>query len=85
LKDREAKMTILKDDANEKDIKDQKGNEKARIDDDTAFWLNMTKSGKGVIIVIEDQAFISSLANIKEFAAGERRGVKFNHLRPAED
>ena len=65
----------------EKDQKDQK----ARIDDDTAFWLNMTKSGKGVIIVIDEQAFISSLANIKEFAEGTRRGVKFNHLRPAED
>jgi methylaspartate ammonia-lyase len=81
LKDKEAIMVVFKEKEGEK----QKGDQKARIDDDTAFWLNMTKSGKGVIIVIDEQAFISSLANIKEFAAGERRGVKFNHLRPAED
>ena len=58
---------------------------KARIDEDTAFWLNRTKSGKGVIIVIEDHAFISSLANIKEFVDGTRKGVRFNLLKPVED
>lgn len=64
---------------------EKKDAQKARIDDEVAFWLNITKSGKGVIIVIEDQAFISSLKNIEEFVAGTRRGVKFNLLRPAED
>ena len=58
---------------------------KARIDDDTGFWLNKTKSGKGVIIVIEDQAFISSLTNVREFLDGTRRGVKFSLLLPSED
>lgn len=56
----------------------------ARIDEDTAFWLNKTKSGKGVIIVIEDHAFISSFSNILEFAAGDRKGVRFNLLKPEE-
>ena len=51
------------------------------IDDETAFWLNKTKSGKGVIIVIDDMAFISSVKNIEEFVNGERRGVKFNLLK----
>lgn len=58
---------------------------KARIDEDTAFWLNQTKSGKGVIIVIEDQAFISSLANIREFVDGTRKGVRFNLLKPYKE
>ena len=52
-------MTIL----NKSDVKSDVKNdsEKARIDDDIGFWLNKTRSGKGVIIVIEEQAFISSL------------------------
>lgn len=58
---------------------------KVRIDDEVGFWLNTTKSGKGVIIVIEDQAFISSMTNIKEFADGGRKGVKFSLLRKQED
>ena len=79
-------MAILPDENDiQKKPMEQKTDGKVRIDDDVAFWLNMTKSGKGVIIVIEEKAFISSLANIKEFVAGTRRGVKFNHLRPAED
>ena len=60
---------------------EQKAN-KARIDDGVGFWLNNTKSGKGVIIVIEDQAFISSKSNLKEFVSGGRKGVKFNLLKP---
>ena len=57
----------------------------SRIDDTESFWLNVTKSGKGVIIVLDDRAFISSLVNIEEFAAGTRKGVKFSLLRPVED
>lgn len=56
-----------------------------RVDNDTGFWLNKTRSGKGVIIVIEDQAFISSVTNLQEFVAGDRRGVRFNLLKPKED
>lgn len=59
--------------------------QKARIDDEVSFWLNKTKSGKGVIIVIEEDAYISSLINVQEFVAGTRRGVKFNLLRSTND
>ena len=68
---------------NKYENKDQ--DKKTRIDDETSFWLNKTKSGKGVIIVIDDQAFISSLANVKELIDGNRRGVKFSLLVPSED
>ena len=69
--------------ANKYENKDQ--DKKTRIDDEINFWLNKTKSGKGVIIVIDDQAFISSLANVKELIDGNRRGVKFSLLVPSED
>lgn len=68
-----------------KDESEGKEASTVRIDDDVGFWLNKTKSGKGVIIVIGNDAFISSLINIKEFAEGKRRGVKFNQLKPKED
>ena len=71
--------------AEQKDQEQPKEDVKSRIDDETGFWLNKTKSGKGVIIVIEDAAFISSLANVKEFIDGTRRGVKFSLLTPSED
>ena len=62
-----------------------KNTPKVRIDENTAFWMNKTKSGKGVIIVIDDQAFISSLTNVQEFAEDKRRGVRFNLLKSVED
>ena len=74
-------MGIRKDTDTEKDT----DTSKVRIDENTAFWMNKTKSGKGVIIVIDDQAFISSLANVQEFAEDKRRGVRFNLLKPVED
>lgn len=83
------KMTIRKPSEKTKieakvDLKDEKEAQKSRIDDETFFWLNKTKSGKGVIIVIDEQAFISSLANVKEFIDETRRGVKFSLLMPEE-
>lgn len=81
-------MTIRKDSKDEKEQprEDKKDKDsKSRIDDETSFWLNKTKSGKGVIIVIDEQAFISSLTNIVEFADGTRRGVKFSLLRAVEE
>jgi hypothetical protein len=58
---------------------------KTRINDEEFFWLNKTKSGKGVIIVLDDQAYISSLVNITEFASGLRKGVKFSLLERDEE
>ena len=75
------------DKANDKLAKDKKDEKKVGtsvIDDETGFWLNKTRSGKGVIIVIDDMAFISSLANLEEFVKGDRRGVKFNLLKTVE-
>lgn len=70
----------------EKETTDEKKDvEKVRIDDEDGFWLNRTKSGKGVIIVLADEAYISSLTNVQEFANGKRKGVKFSHLLPAEE
>ena len=74
-----------KEEKKDQEQPDKKEESKGRIDDETGFWLNKTKSGKGVIIVIEDAAFISSLANVKEFIDGTRRGVKFSLLTPSED
>ena len=78
-------MTILKTKQAETEAPVDAKKSDDRIDNDAGFWLNRTKSGKGVIIVIEEQAFISSLANIKEFMDGSRKGVKFNHLKPLKD
>lgn len=78
-------MAILNEDKEqgvvEKSETEQKA-DKARIDDEVGFWLNNTKSGKGVIIVIEDKAFISSKTNLQDFVDGKRKGVKFNLLKP---
>ena len=77
-------VDFKKDEAKAAAATDEK-KEKSRIDEDESFWMNRTKSGKGVVIVLNDMAFISSLSNIKEFAADSRKGVKFSLLRPAEE
>lgn len=55
------------------------------FDEDSVIWLNITKSGKGVKINIDDRLYISSLSNLEKLVDGEFTGVKFTELVEVED